>query len=79
MLLSRKFVALSENKVIDLCYDNRRYPAIVVSVDREAGSFSVLPLDEKGVLAVLDRRLPEEITVKVPDNPEEAHPMWNEI
>jgi hypothetical protein len=78
-LLQRKFVELKEKDVIDLCYRDRRYPAIVVSVDREANSFRVLPLDESGVADVLEKKLPEEVEVIIPRTAEEVHPMWNKV
>jgi len=78
-LLQRKFFSLKEKKVIDLCHRDRRYPAIVISVDRERSSFRVLPLDEAGVEAFLDKRFPEEVEVIVPKTADEVHPMWNEV
>ena len=79
LLLRRKFVALRDKRVIDLCNQGRKYPAIVTSVDREGKSFRVIPLDEKGIDDVLGGRLPEEVVVKIPETADEVHPMWNEF
>jgi hypothetical protein len=79
LLLRRKFVALREKKVIDLCHQGRRYPAIVVSIDRQDNSFRVLRLDEEGVDAVLRKTLPDEVEVRIPETADEVHPIWNEI
>ena len=77
-MMGRAFAALREHNVIDLCVDDDRFPAIVVSVDHLARKFEVVPLDKDGVRRLLHGRVPSAMTVQLPSSPG-RHPMWNTV
>ena len=78
-LVMVKFKNLKVKKVIDICYMDRRYPAIVFSIDSSNNTFQVIPLDDNGVDDVLSGRLPKPILIIIPKGAESVHPIWNEI
>ncbi len=77
--LKTKFIKLSEYDIIDLCYENERFPAVVVSVDYVGRAFEVVPLTKaliiRGMLNITS--IPETKTIQLPDSPADAHPSWN--
>ena len=82
MLLQRKFAELKEFDVIDLCYKDERYPAIVSHVDHPARSFRVLPMKREVVEDLIKfglTNLEDFVKVQLPDDPSHVHPMWNKI
>jgi hypothetical protein len=80
-LLNKKFYELKVFEVLDLCHDNSRFPCFVLSIDVDKREFSVVPINEDFVRDVVKGRSPDiyfkQITVTLPDNAEEVHPMWN--
>jgi hypothetical protein len=75
-MMRRAFAALRAHDVIDLCFEDERFPAIVVSIDKIAKKFEVVRLDKEGVRALLHGRVPCPVRVVLPPAPGE-HPMWN--
>lgn len=78
-LLNRKFEVLKEKVVIDVCYEDIRLPAIVLSIDKNKRSFTILPLDKEGIETMLSGGLPEPVTISLPSSPDVEHPCWNEV
>lgn len=78
-MMNQKFSKLKANSIIDLCHNDRRMAAIVVSIDNNNRSFDFLPLDDTGVRAVLSGKLPEVKTVHLSSDPKQVRPMWNDV
>lgn len=83
-LMESQFAKLKPFQVIDLCYKNRRFPAIVYEI--YARSFSVVPLNETNIRMMFmkegyasDWAGKQENRIFLPDSPDKAHPMWNII
>lgn len=84
-LLNKKFDELEIDDVIDLAYENRRYPAIVFNIYRDIRGFDVLPLTAENTHALVQGNVDAQWLmnnlkiVMLPNVADQIHPMWNKI
>ena len=82
--MERKFAALKTYDIIELCYENKKFPAIVYTVNHSERNFTILKLDKSVVKDLckgfgLGFTNVESIVVEIPSKPQKVHPNWNLI
>ncbi len=80
-IMEMNFAKLSEYDLIDLCYENKRFPAVVVSIDYIGRAFEVVPLSKTMLIMCLSGSVSaqEPKTIKLTDSPSNICPSWNLI
>lgn len=81
--LERNFSELTEYDIIDLCHEDERFPAVVVSVDYAGRSFEAVRLTKTLMVSLMSGSVSPApiptITVSIPPEPSERHPGWNVV
>lgn len=80
-MMQAKFNQLNVNDLIDLCYDNRRYAALVISINKDQRYFRAYRVDAEAIRRIASGSpLPDScdiVTVFLPPSPCNIHPQWN--
>lgn len=78
--MEARFAKLRPYDVIDLCYEDQRYPAIVTKIDLLKRAFTVLRLDRAMVQSLVEGGvMPDSastVMVRLPATASEVHPQW---
>ena len=78
--LEALFAKMEPHDVLDLAVDDIRFAAAVVSVDRLARTFEVVPLMRDDVKNLLAGRPPKRLTVRLPSSDENPKTVsWNRV
>jgi hypothetical protein len=76
-LMETKFAKTNVGDIIDLCYNDRRFPAVVSHIDHLNRNFSVIEIDAQKAEELLNNNSMEEIFVQLPSSMEDQRPAWN--
>lgn len=79
LMMEKRFAALREHDVIDLCWQDSRFPAVVTEINLVEKSFKVVSLGKQAIRSVLAGEQQEPIVVQLPSAPSDRHPAWSVV